>query len=131
PDSPELVGTVTIPSCCWYESANDVGSLARKKNPPMPVTFSISVPPAIPSRTAAPAEGGETFGCTAVCAAMASWFCLKMKLDPKANDRVRSSWRLRKSIPSSYREECGPSYDTCAKRVLGSIKVRLRAVMSA
>ena len=54
------------------------------------------------------------FGGTAVCAAMASWFRPKMKLDPKANDRVRSSWRLGKSIPSSFREERGPSYDTCA-----------------
>jgi hypothetical protein len=32
---------------------------------------------------------------------MASWFRPKMKFDPKANDRVRSSWRLRKGIPSS------------------------------
>jgi hypothetical protein len=56
--------------------------------------FSIFVPPAIPSRTVAPAGGGETFGCMAVCAAMPSWFRLRMKLNPKANDRVRSSWRL-------------------------------------
>jgi hypothetical protein len=66
----------------------------RKNSRPIPVTFSISVPPAIPSRTAAPARVGETFGCVVVCAAMPSWFRLKMKLDPKANGRVRSSWRL-------------------------------------
>src|SRR3979411_3208904 len=98
------------PRCCWYQRPSAFGSLARKKNPPIPVTFSISVPPAIPSRTAALAGGGETFGCVVVCTAMPSWFRLKMKLDPKANDRVRSSWRL-KSIPSSFRETRGPSYD--------------------
>jgi hypothetical protein len=69
-------------------------SLARKKNPPIPVTFSISVPPAIPSRTVAPTGGGKTFGCVAVCATMPSCFRLQMKLDPKANDRVRNCWRL-------------------------------------
>jgi hypothetical protein len=63
----------------------------RKNSPRIPVTFSISVPATIPSRTAAPARGGETFGCVVVCAAMPSWFRPKMKLDPKANDRVRSS----------------------------------------
>src|SRR6266849_8772747 len=111
------------PRCCWYQSPSAFGSLARKKNPPIPVTFSISVPPAIPSRTATAAGGGESFGGMAVCAAMPSWFRLQMKLDPKANDRVRSSWRLRKSIPSSFREERGPSYDTCASGVLGSAKL--------
>src|ERR1700719_325983 len=50
-----------------------------------------------PSRTAAPAGGAETFGCVAVCSTMPSWFPPKMKLDPKANDRVRSSWRLEKA----------------------------------
>jgi hypothetical protein len=45
---------------------------------------------------------------------MASWFRPMMKLDPQANDRVRSSLRLGKSIPSSIREERGPRYDTCA-----------------
>jgi hypothetical protein len=60
----------------------------------------------------------------AVCAAIPGWFRPKMKLDPQANDRVRSSWRLRKSIPSSFREERGPSYDTCANEVLGSVKMR-------
>src|SRR5882672_5588083 len=40
------------PRYCWYQSPSAFGSLARKKNPPIPVTFSLSVPPAIPSRTA-------------------------------------------------------------------------------
>jgi hypothetical protein len=39
----------------------------RKNSPRIPVTFSISVPATIPSRTAAPARGGETFGCVVVC----------------------------------------------------------------
>jgi hypothetical protein len=112
------------PRCCWYQSPSAFGSLARKKNPPIPVTFSISVPPAIPSRTATPAGGGETFGCVVVCAASHSWFRLKMKLDPKANDRVRSSWRLRKSIPSSFQEDRESAQDTCANRILGSVKNR-------
>src|ERR1700731_1584588 len=116
-----------IPRCCWYQSPSAFGSLARKKNPPIPVTFSISVPPAIPSRTAAPAGEGETFGCVVVCAAMPSWFRLQMKLDPKANDRIRSSWRLRKNIPSSFREERDSVYDTCANGVLGSVKMRFWA----
>src|SRR3984893_8697411 len=111
------------PRCCWYQSPSAFGSLARKKNPPIPVTFSISVPPAIPSRTAAPAGGGESFRGTAVCAAMPSWFRPKMKLDPKANDRVRSSWRLGKSIPSFFREERESVYDTCANGVLGRVKI--------
>src|SRR5882672_6066508 len=64
----------------------------------------------------------------AVRAAMPSWFRLKMKLDPKANDRVRSSWRLRKSIPSSFRKERGPRHDTCADGVLGSVKTRFWAI---
>jgi hypothetical protein len=85
------------PRCSWYQRHSAFGSLARKKNPPISVTSSISVPLAIPSRPAAPDGGRETFGCTAVGAAMASWFRPKMKLDPKANDRVRSSWRLRKA----------------------------------
>src|SRR5882724_3534514 len=112
------------PRCCWYQSPSAFGSLARKKNPPIPVTFSISVPPAIPSRTAAPAGGGEIFGCVVVCAAIPSWFRPKRKLDPKANDRVRSNWRLTKSIPSSLREERDSVYDTCANGVLGSVKMR-------
>ena len=122
--SPSLDGMSETPRCCWYQSPSAFGSLARKKNPPIPVTFSIPVPPAIPSRTAAPAGGGETFGCVAVCAAMPRWFRLQMKLDPKANDRVRSSWRLRKCIPSSFREERKSVYDTCANGVLGSVKMR-------
>jgi hypothetical protein len=73
-------------------------------------------------------HASHTFGCMAVCAAMANWFRFQMKLDPKANDRVRSSWRLRKSIPSSFREERGPSYDTCANGVLGSVKMRFWAI---
>jgi len=119
------------PRCCWYQSPSAFGSLARKKNPPIPVTFSISVPPAIRSRTAAPAGGGETFGCVVVCAAMPSWFRLKMKLDPKANDIVRSSWRLRKSIPSSFREKCESVHDTCANGFMGSAKMRLWGRLSA
>jgi hypothetical protein len=47
---------------------------------------------------------------------------------PEANDRVRSSWRLRKIIPSSFREERGPRYDTCANGVLGSVKMRFWAI---
>src|SRR5882757_4431567 len=109
------------PRCCWYQSPSAFGSLARKKNPPIPVTFSISVPPAIP------AGGAEGFGGTAVCAAMPSWLRPKMKLDPKANDRVRSSWRLRESIPSPFREERGPSYDTCTNGILRSVKMRFWA----
>jgi hypothetical protein len=37
----------------------------RKNSPPIPVTFSIAVPPTIPSRTAAPASGGDIWlrGC--------------------------------------------------------------------
>jgi len=66
-----------------------------------------SVPPATASRTAAP-QGEEVFGCTAVCAARRVG-STKMKLDPKQNDRVRSSWRLRKSIPPSS-EKPGPRY---------------------
>ena len=57
-----------------------------------------------------------------VGAAMPGWFRFKMKLDPKANDRVRTSWRLRKSIPSSFREERESVYDTCANGFLGSVK---------
>jgi hypothetical protein len=53
-----------------------------------------------------------------VCAAMPSWFRFQSKLDPKANDRVRSSWRLRKNMPPSVREQRGASYDTCADGVL-------------
>src|SRR5438132_4927221 len=102
--SPSADGKSEIPRCCWYQSPNAFGSLARKKNPPIPVTFSISVSPATAERTAAPAGSGEVSGGTAVCAAMASWFRPKMKFDPKANDKVRSSWRLRKGIPSSFRE---------------------------
>jgi hypothetical protein len=49
---------------------------------------------AIPSRTVAPQGEGRRFGCVAVCAAMPSWFRLQMKIDPNANDRVRSNWRL-------------------------------------
>src|SRR5258706_8460095 len=99
-ESPSLDGMSEIPKCCWYQSPNAFGSLARKKNPPTPVTFSISVAPATASRTAGAAGRGEVFGGTAVCAAMAGWFRPKM-FDPKANDRVRNSWRLRKGIPSS------------------------------
>jgi len=58
----------------------------------------------------------------AVCAAMPSRFRLEMKLDPKANDRIRSTWRLGKRIPSSVREERESMYDTCANGVLGSVK---------
>src|ERR1700719_3068842 len=75
-----------------------------------------------PSRRAARAGGGETFGCVAVCSTMPSWFRPKMKLDPKANDRVRSSWRLRKSTPSSFREEPESVHDTCANGVMGSVR---------
>jgi hypothetical protein len=50
-----------------------------------------------------------------------------MKLDPKANDRVRSSWRLLKCIPSSFREDRESVYDTCANGVLGSVKMRFWA----
>jgi hypothetical protein len=51
-----------------------------------------------------------------------------MKLDPKANDRVRSSWRLRKSIPSSFRED-RESY--LRKRVSGKCKDRVLGELAA
>src|SRR5271168_3139106 len=120
-----------IPRCCWYQSPSAFGSLARKKNPPIPVTFSISVSAEIPSRTAAPARGGESCGCVEVCAAVPSWFRLKMKFDPKANDKVRSNWRLGKSILSSVREERGPSYDTRINGVLGSVNAEVLRELSA
>src|ERR1700730_8328945 len=115
------------PRCCWYQRPSAFGSLARKKNPPIPVTFSVSVPPAIPSRTAASLGEGETFGCVAACATMPGWFRPKVKLDPNANDRVRSSWRLRKSIRSSFQEERESLYDTCANGDTGRVKMGFRA----
>jgi hypothetical protein len=42
---PWLVGARVIPRCCWYQRPNPSGSLARKNKPPIPVSFSISVPP--------------------------------------------------------------------------------------
>src|SRR5579862_8798155 len=90
-----------MPRCCWYHRPSALGSLARKKNPPMPVTFSVSVASALPSRTAAPAGEGEAFGCAGVCAAKPSWFRLQNKLEPKATDSVRSIWRLCDCIQSS------------------------------
>jgi hypothetical protein len=51
-----------------------------------------------------------------------------MKLDPRANDRVRSSWRLR-SIPSPFREQHDSTYDTCANRVLGSVNMRFWVIV--
>jgi hypothetical protein len=108
-ESWRLDGVREIPRCCWYQRPNAFGSRARKNGPPIPVTLSISVPPAIPSRTAAPAGGGETFGCVAVCSTMPSWFRPKMKLDPKANDRVRSSWRLRKSTHPPFEKSANRS----------------------
>jgi hypothetical protein len=63
-----MASVCEIPTCCWYQRPSAFGSLRRKKNPPIPVTFSISFPRAIASRTAASAGGGgESFGCTAVC----------------------------------------------------------------
>src|SRR5438445_7044561 len=129
--SPSADGKSEIPRCCWYQSPNAFGSLARKKNPPIPVTFSISVSPATAERTAAPAGSGEVSGGTAVCAAMASWFRPKMKFDPKANDRVRSSWRLRKGIPSSFREARDHEVRYLRERVLGSVKTEVPGDLSA
>src|SRR5205807_8325722 len=43
-------------------------------------------------------------------------------------DRVRSSWRLRKSIPSSFREERDHEVRYLRERVLGSVKARFRAI---
>jgi len=37
---------------------------------------------------------GSQLGCEFVCAATPSWVRLAMKLDPKANNRIRSNWRL-------------------------------------
>jgi len=62
---------------------------------------------------------GDLWLCGCLRAATPRWFRFQMKLDPKANDRVRSSWRLRKSIPPSFREERESVYDTCAT---GSVK---------
>jgi hypothetical protein len=48
-----------------------------------------------PITNSGPRRGrGDLWLYVAVCAAMPSWFRFQMKLDPKANDRVRSSWRL-------------------------------------
>jgi len=115
------------PQCCWYQSPNASRIFGSKKNPPIPVTFSISVPPAIPPRTTAP-QGSETFGCMAVCAD-AELVPIPHELDPKANDRVRSSWRLRKASHPPFRESAARSYDTCGKRSSGSIKMRLRRIV--
>src|SRR5215467_6221803 len=41
---PSLVGVRSIPRCCRYQFASALGSCARKNNPPIPATFSISVP---------------------------------------------------------------------------------------
>jgi hypothetical protein len=43
-------------------------------------------------------------GCVADCAARPSWFPPNRKFDPKAKDRVCSSWRLGKGISSSFGE---------------------------
>jgi hypothetical protein len=94
--------------------------VSSENSPPIPVTCSISVPPAKPCVTDVPVVGGGIVGSVAVCAAMPSWFRLKMKLDPKANDRIRSSWRLSKRIPSSFREERDSNYDNCTNGFLGS-----------
>jgi hypothetical protein len=124
--SPSLDGVSETPRCCWYQTANAFGSRARKNSPPIPVTFSISVPPLDPCPAAAPAAGGEGTGSCAVCAANPACFRLQVKLEPKANDRILSSSRLGKRIPSSFREERELVHDTRAHRVLGSAKMLSR-----
>src|SRR5271170_4321569 len=62
---------------------------------------------------------------------MASCFRPKNKLDPQAKDRVRNSWRLKKSIPSFFRQRCEvgatiPAHKSSVKRKIAFRAIRRR-----
>src|SRR5262249_18171483 len=63
---PSLVGVSEIPRCCWYQFANALGSCARKNNPPIPATFSISIPFDSGLAAAFPCGAGLA-GCAGFC----------------------------------------------------------------
>src|ERR1041385_5990192 len=82
-----LVGVSEIPRCCWYHCASALGSCARKKNPPIPATFCISVPPA--SCLADSFAGGAGLAAGAgFCAVMTKSFFGRMKPAPKVYDSI-------------------------------------------
>src|SRR5215471_6258131 len=62
---PSLVGVSEIPKCCSYQFPSALGSRARKNNPPIPATFSISFPP--DACLAAFAGGAGLGGCAEFC----------------------------------------------------------------
>src|SRR5262249_19181657 len=83
---PWLDGVSEIPRCCWYHGPKALGSCARKNNPPIPATFSISVPPDS-CLAAALAGGAGPAGCAEFCSAMADSFW-GMTLDAKVYDKI-------------------------------------------
>src|SRR5579871_2311037 len=77
---PSLVGVSEIPRCCWYQFPSALGSRARKNNPPIPATFSITAPSDFLGVACTGAVG--LAGCAAFCAVMANLFWGKIRLAP-------------------------------------------------
>jgi len=111
-----------IPFARWQERDSQVLLVPKpqrfrifgsKEESTDPVTFSISVPPATASRTAAP-QGRRGLWRTAVCAAMVSWFRPKMKSTRKQMTEFEAVGVLEKASHRPSEKSVTTRYDTCA-----------------